>query len=423
MDVRLPFVAWPTANRFPPASAIVRRTTPRMWEMSSSVPAIGARDVLLHIGPHKTGTTAIQTALHRDRAGLARLGVTYPGSPGLHANAARAVTKFASSIGTALPPDSVWRELVRQVNAAPARTVVSSEFFDVADGPTIRRIADDIGSDRIQVVLTATALGRVMTSSWQQAVRSRGSMTIDRWVRRTLEKPRHPRSATFWKRQRLDHQVQRWAEVVGADRIHLVLTDKSQPRLLFSAFEQMLGLPEEFLVPSDQTANRSLTTTEIELVRRLNERIYAETWSDQTHARFVRLGVVRELVRRTPGPNEGRITLPAWAAPAVNEIATEMIANLRDSGATIIGDLDSLLIEQPHDDATAEAVDDVPIDLAIEAILGTMKAGGAGILQERSVNVLSLREYPGIASAPRSMLVAELRQRASRSLKRRLRLD
>ena len=37
---------------------------------------------LLHIGPHKTGTTAIQGALHLARGRLAAAGVVYPGRAG-----------------------------------------------------------------------------------------------------------------------------------------------------------------------------------------------------------------------------------------------------------------------------------------------------------------------------------------------------
>jgi hypothetical protein len=39
---------------------------------------VGAR--LLHIGPHKTGTTMIEDALHPARERLAARGVAYPGT-------------------------------------------------------------------------------------------------------------------------------------------------------------------------------------------------------------------------------------------------------------------------------------------------------------------------------------------------------
>ena len=42
-------------------------------------PALPANGVLLHVGVHKTGTTAIQAALADARADLKAAGVSYPG--------------------------------------------------------------------------------------------------------------------------------------------------------------------------------------------------------------------------------------------------------------------------------------------------------------------------------------------------------
>ena len=54
-------------------------TPPRVVPESSA--AIPERALLLHIGPHKTGTTAIQGLLAAARDDLAAHGVTYPGGP------------------------------------------------------------------------------------------------------------------------------------------------------------------------------------------------------------------------------------------------------------------------------------------------------------------------------------------------------
>ena len=48
--------------------------------MTSGVEALPDGAVLLHIGPYKTGTTAIQVSLHQHRADLAAHGVLYPGT-------------------------------------------------------------------------------------------------------------------------------------------------------------------------------------------------------------------------------------------------------------------------------------------------------------------------------------------------------
>jgi hypothetical protein len=45
--------------------------------MAADLPGTGIR--LLHIGPHKTGATPVQGALHLARERLAARGVVYPG--------------------------------------------------------------------------------------------------------------------------------------------------------------------------------------------------------------------------------------------------------------------------------------------------------------------------------------------------------
>ena len=47
--------------------------------------------ILLHVGPHKTGTTAIQFAAAERRGQLAASGITYPGTMTHHSTAAMAV--------------------------------------------------------------------------------------------------------------------------------------------------------------------------------------------------------------------------------------------------------------------------------------------------------------------------------------------
>ena len=57
------------------------------------VPALPPDAVLLHVGVHKTGTTAIQAALADARPELRRAGVLYPGKRKAQHRSAMAVTQ------------------------------------------------------------------------------------------------------------------------------------------------------------------------------------------------------------------------------------------------------------------------------------------------------------------------------------------
>src|ERR687890_430374 len=88
-------------------------------------PALPAGTRLLHIGPHKTGTTTVQAAFHQNRAALAAQGVHYAGSTG-HPR----VAAMAAATGKALATSQLsagmdrWRELVEEVAASQARATV-----------------------------------------------------------------------------------------------------------------------------------------------------------------------------------------------------------------------------------------------------------------------------------------------------------
>lgn len=378
---------------------------------SEAVAPIGPRGVLLHVGPHKTGTTAIQGSLAAAREELAARGVLYPGKTRSQADPARVASGFASPIGSALPPRRHWDELVAEVAAAPGRVVISSEYFDVVLPDRGREIVAELGGDAVDVVITASPLASVMPSSWQQAVRSNTRLSLEDWLRLVFDEPTAKDPAVFWLRQRFDHQVQRWAEVVGPDRVHIVMTDKSQPRRLFDTFEDLLDLPRDFLQPKRSTVNRSFTQPEIELILRINQQIKARKWSPAIQARFVRMGAVRNLQGRRPGPDEPKLFLPAWAVERANEISLDMIAGIEASGVHVIGDLHSLVSPSTNPADDMAPVTSIDMDIAVRAVIGAMRGGGADLLREKYPTNESLKQYPGVSSAPTELLRAELERR------------
>lgn len=384
-----------------------------------AIAPIGAGGTLLHIGPHKTGTTAIQGALALARPKLAEQGVLYPGTSRSQADAARAASGFASTTGVKLPPKRVWTNIVEQVAGHAGRTVISSEYFDVVMPDRGREIVEEIGGSSVDVVITASPLASVMPSSWQQAVRAKLRLPFEDWLRTTFERESTIKSQRFWLRQRVDEQVRRWAEVVGLDRVHVVVTDKTRPRQLFDGFEDLLGLPRDLLQPKRSAANRSFTLQEIELIRQLNERIKSRNWPVAVQARFIRLGAVRQLQGRKPRPDEQRVAMPAWANDRANEVAREMIANIEASGVHVVGDLQALVTDVSGDADAPTTVTSVDIDVAIRAVIGAMRGGGAELLREDSVTAASLRQYPGISSAPTELLRAELERREAAGATRR----
>ena len=133
----------------------------------------GAR--VVHIGPHKTGSTALQSALHQAREDLGNQGVRYA-SVGRHdARPIRWVTDrmTAGMQGDAQRPK--WDRVLRRLTPeAGGRTVFSSEFLSDASDDQIARIADDMDAESTWIVVTVRPLAKILPSQYQQYLQ-RGS--------------------------------------------------------------------------------------------------------------------------------------------------------------------------------------------------------------------------------------------------------
>ena len=324
---------------------------------------------LLHIGPHKTGTTTVQAAFHQNRAALGAQGVHYAGSTGHPMVAA-----MAAATGKALATSQLsagmerWRELVEEVAASQARaTVVSSEFFSEAPPERIRDILDDLDAERTHVVVTLRPIIRILASQWQQYMQNRPAIKYDdslgyeEWLDAILNHPAE-RAVTpsFWKRHRHDELIRTWADIVGPDRMTVVVVDESDKRMLLRSFEEMLDLTEGTLEPRELSSNRSLTLAEVQMLRAFNRRYLDRGWSTADYTRFVRFGAVRVLQERRPGADEPRLLTPQWAVDRGAEIGAEMVEAIRATGVEVVGDLGLLA-----DPSVAVGVGDNPSDVRV----------------------------------------------------------
>jgi len=353
---------------------------------------------LLHIGPHKTGTTAIQGALHLARERLAAEGVVYPGRGRQPLWPILAVTGQPALLGGPRPEISYWDSLVRDVRAAgDQRVVLSSEFFAEADDATARRVIADLGGARVHVVVTLRSLARILPSQWQQYLQNGFHFRYLEWLEGILSEPPQTPTPGFWRRHRHDALVARWAAENGPENLTVIVLDESDRLMLLRVFESMLGLPAGFLVPEERAVNRSLTAAEAELVRLLNSEFSRRGYPHRDYARFMRYGAVEHMKdARRPSADEPKIATPAWALARAAEISGEMAGRIDALGVNIVGDISSLgklpadgsdpalggpdLAADGPDPAAREAAATarVPVEAAVRATIGAFIAGGAG---------------------------------------------
>lgn len=346
--------------------------------VATSTPVLRGDGVLLHIGPHKTGTTAIQGALAMARPALADAGITYPGKRLEHNRPAAAAIQRSLGWDRRTLDREVWTDLVDEVHRSRGRVVVSSEVFCEASPEAARQVVTDLGLDRVQVVVTLRPLEKLLPSNWQQYIKSGYRVRYDHWLDSVLES-REARtvSPSFWVRNNHPVVIRRWADVVGPQNVIVVVTDEQRPRSLFDSFEDLLQLPRNTLnADKSGPSNRSLSAMEVELLRQFNRRARNRI-SHADYYRFVKRGAVRSLVEgRKPGPKEPRVVTPAWAIERAREFAKSDVAEIGTMGVQILGNLESLAPDTPiPDEPFVEQIAMVPTGLAASFMFALLEAG------------------------------------------------
>lgn len=345
-----------------------------------AVEALPADAILLHIGVHKTGTTALQWALADARPELAAAGVSYPGRRPAHHGQALSVlgkTWGWSGQGGEAPRPEVFDRLCTKVAAHSGRVVISSEHFCEADDQTASRVVQGLGPDRVHVVVTVRSLASLLPSSWQQYLKYGLRASYSDWLENMFEpETERTKSPSFWKRNDHGALIERWAAIAGADRVTVVVLEDVDRTAVFRTFAQLLDIDEAILLRRmDLTSNRSMTAQEAELLRLVNVEVRRPlSWG--SYQRLVRNGVARGVVEgRTPGPDEPRIVTPDWALDAAAARGAEAAARITASGVRVVGDIDLLARRGPSAPAVpAEALAVVPMAVAARALTGVVLA-------------------------------------------------
>lgn len=343
-----------------------------------SVEAIPRNGVLLHVGVHKTGTTAVQAALADARPELKQRGVHYPGKRKAQHRSALALNQRTwgwKDKGGEVYDISVYEWLVRQVGRHDDRVVVSSEFFCEGSVDEACRVVTDFDPERVHVIIGLRNLGRLLPSSWQQYLKYGLEMGYERWLRGVFEN-KGKATPSFWRRNDHGAVVQRWAEAAGPDNVTVMVLEDVDLSAQFRTFAQLLGVPEDVLVSRmELTSNRSMTAAEAAFILRINGRVKQElTWDE--YVKYVRRGVALGMVEsREPAPDEPRLHTPDWALDAAAEHGARHAEAIAGSGARVLGDLGQLAVRVPTSPVTPDWVEhQLPTDAAVQAVLTVIEA-------------------------------------------------
>ncbi len=344
-------------------------------------PRLQPGGILLHIGVHKTGTTAIQDAFATNREVLRGLGVSYPGTGQAHRNIASSAMQRPlgwRTKGAHRPDPKLWDDFVQQALQFDGITVCSSEFFAESSTEVATRIIERIGKENVHVVITLRNFAKILPSAWQQILKSGYEFGYIHWLTHVLTATDlEPKAQVFWDRHRHDEVVTRWANILGKDQVTVVVVDDSDRESIYRDFEFLTNLPAATLTNNRLLSlNRSMTLAEAELLRRINVAVGGgkgwKPYTDEVHD-----GLIKGLVEgRVPDPSEARLQTPQWALDLAAEHAGRYVNAIRSSGVNVMGNLNLLSehLSGPSDVRDGE-VTDLPVNAGVAALLGVLGTG------------------------------------------------
>lgn len=387
-----------------------------------TTPVLPDGGVLLHIGPHKTGTTAIQGSLAEQREALKAEGILYPGRAVLHNKPAAAAIQRPLGREGSIEPARHWQQLLSEVDAWDGRVVLSSEVFCEASPEAIEKVVRDLGVDRVKVVITLRPFERLLPSSWQQHVKSGYVISYAAWLENVLKaRDDDPVGPTFWMRNNHPALIRRWGAVAGMENVTVVVVDDGDRGGIFRDFEAILRLPTGMLTPqASGVANRSLSVPEVELLRHLNARVRKDL-SDTDYLDFIKRGAVQKVVHsRAPGPDEARLVVPGWAVRRARELAGSFATEIAAMDVQVVGDLALLAPTTPIDDREVpEPPTEVPMAVAVEFLASLLQSG----MENRDRAAMQGAAH-AVRDSSAKTLVDDLARRSARRLRavpRRLR--
>jgi hypothetical protein len=353
-------------------------------------------------------------------------GVRHLGKTRNPAAAVRAVTDQAAPTSGGKPPSMLfWNDLLGEARRArEPRVVVSSEFFSWATTEAIERIARDLDGQRLHVVVTLRPLGRILPSQWQQNVQAGMIQTYEEWLGQVFgERPGKARDA-FWQLHRHDLLIERWAAVLGAERMTAVVVDERDHAMLLRVFEGFLGLREGTLVAERDLSNRSMTLAEVEAVRAFNVAAKEAAVTRAIQAKTMRYGAAIHMKQREPGPDEARIDTPAWALERAREVDQEMAPAITATGVRVVGNLGALAEPGPGRPGEAAPVGPVLVSprVAAEMALGVLIASGMARADGTPVAAGPVWVEPiEVTRVSTWQLAAVVARRAQRAVRQKLR--
>ena len=339
-----------------------------------------SKRVSFHIGAPKTGTTYLQSVLFKNRKRLAAAGVLYPYTdPG---QSFRSMQDFRGVGWGTAPPSQFrgeWEQVARRAREwAGDSVIVSNELLGGANRKRIAAGTAAVQPAELHVIFTARDFARQLVSDWQEHIKHKHTVTLERFVddliEHGLEAPA-PFGKLFWGMHDASAVLARWSGVVPARNIHVVtVPHQGAPSdTLWRRFCTATGMEPDHYDTDVKRSNPSMGVAETELVRRMNAEV--QGMPDEIYDPLVRKLLAEDVL----GGQPPKLVLPEGRMDWVEQRSGQLIDELAASGYDIVGDLAELMpVRAEHEGYVSPTTLTEP-DLgsaAIRAATGLLRQAG-----------------------------------------------
>ncbi|MCX6403438.1 MAG: hypothetical protein NT032_05940 [Actinobacteria bacterium] len=354
-----------------------------------------AKKIIIHPGFPKSGTTALQASLMQSSEDLEKQNLLYqPPLNNAHHRAAWALTKYTfgwDGEGGENTPLAAWKKLCQSSKNSKIPVLISSEYFIRVGQDKIPKMKAELGASEYKIIFTLRPFAKVLPSRYQQSLQKGKTWTYDKWLHSLLDNSKPKISLVDYA-----GIIETWVKAFGANNVTIIIADESNPDVLYRRFESAIGITNETLKPAKiKRINRSLTASEVEILRQVNLR-KPKKWKWAQYRYFIRGNFVKFLSDNPSKFKEDpKLQLPAWAVEFLAPYSKDQVERINNVGAEILGDAASLIAHSSESESGAP-ISVVPVEMAADLV----------------IHLSSISRFAGIST---SALVREIGTRLKRS--------